>query len=135
VLAHVRGFIIFMTINYLGKPIYPRDNKGRFTRKAFRWTLALFFTLLISGGIFYGHTSIMAWIDEKQEEVQYKAEVKDNIQKLTENLDATMRELSGARAMLDRATKAQQDATDLYNSAIADYNTAIESIDLYNNGM
>ena len=77
--------------------------------------------------LFHGE-SLMA-----EEYVVEEVEVikKDDITKLTENFEDSIRKLQNAKATLSKAEQHHKDAVDLVNQATENYNVAITSIELY----
>lgn len=60
---------------------------------------------------------------------------KDNIDKLTEHLENSLRDLNDARATLDRAKQALMDADALHSDALDEFNSAAEYVNTYAQGL
>ena len=96
--------------------------------------LALLLVLLMGFTMYFGTPFIYAWIDTNQE-TYVKPPEKDNITKLTDNLNSRIKDMQNAKATLDRANTAQRDALTLYNQTVDNYNAAVDLISLYNQGI
>jgi hypothetical protein len=96
---------------------------------------------VVGAGIYYGHTSIMQWLDELDTPTVVMQQTPDDIQiqldQVRDLVEKTIRakeQVNKNRALMERAQNTMIDATDLYNESVRNLNTHIDTLELFGGG-